>query len=87
MIADISQSVFVPKGVDVPSLNPKKLWEFKPSGIKEGDIISQGDIFGTVYENSLFSEHSIMVPPRCKGRVTYIAPAGEYNIHEKVIEL
>ena len=61
MIADISQSVFVPKGVDVPCLNPKKLWEFKPVGLKEGDILSQGDIFGTVYENSLFSEHSIMV--------------------------
>ena len=24
VIADYSQSVFVPKGVDVPSLNPKK---------------------------------------------------------------
>lgn len=77
----------MPKGVDVPSLNPKKLWEFKPSGIKEGDILSQGDIFGTVYENSLFSEHSILVPPKCKGKVTYVAPAGEYNIHEEVLEL
>lgn len=81
VIAEYSQSVFVPKGVDVPSLNPKKLWEFKPCKLKEGDIISQGDIFGSVYENSLFSDHSIMVPPRCKGRITYIAPQGEYNIH------
>jgi V-type H+-transporting ATPase subunit A len=87
VIADLSKSVFVPKGVDVPCLNPKKLWEFKPYNLKEGDIISQGDIFGTVYENSLFSEHSIMVPPRSKGRITYIAPAGEYNIHEEVLEL
>jgi len=66
----------VPKGVDVPSLDPKKLWEFKPSQLKVGDILSQGDIFGQVYENSLFSEHNILVPPRCKGRITYIAPAG-----------
>ena len=28
VIADYSQSIFVPKGVDVPSLNPKKLWQF-----------------------------------------------------------
>ena len=87
VIAEYSQSVFVPKGVDVPSLNPKKLWSFAPEKIKEGDILSQGDIFGLVYENSLFSEHRIMVPPKCKGRVTYIAPAGDYDIHEKVLEL
>lgn len=34
-----------------------------------------------------FSEHSIMVPPRSKGRITYIAPPGEYNIYEEVLEL
>ena len=87
VIAELSQSVFVPKGVDVPCLNPTKLWQFKPSQFKVGDILSQGDIFGTVYENSLFSEHSILVPPRAKGRITYVAPAGDYNIHEEVLEL
>lgn len=34
-----------------------------------------------VYENSLYSEHSILVPPKCRGRITYIAPPGGYNIH------
>ena len=82
VIADFSHSVFVPKGVDVPSLDPKKMWGFQPLKIKEGDILSQGDIFGIVNENSLFTEHAIMVPPRCRGRVTYIAPPGNYNIHE-----
>jgi V-type H+-transporting ATPase subunit A len=76
VIAEYSKSIFVPKGVDVPSLNPTKLWQFEPRKIKEGDILSQGDIFGVVNENSLFSEHMIMVPPKCKGRVTYIAPPG-----------
>jgi V-type H+-transporting ATPase subunit A len=87
VIADYTKSIYVPRGVDVPSLNPTKLWSFQPSKIKEGDILSQGDIFGSVYENTLFSDHKIMVPPKCKGRVTYVAPAGEYNIHEKVLEL
>ncbi len=82
VIADLSQSVFVPKGVDVPSLDPKKIWNFEPGKVKIGDVLSQGDIFGMVNENSLFSEHSILVPPKCKGRVTYVAPAGGYNIHE-----
>lgn len=87
VIADISKSIFVPKGVDVPSLNPTKMWAFEPGNVRVGDILSQGDIFGSVYENSLFSSHKIMLPPKAKGRVTYIAPAGDYNIHEKVLEL
>ena len=36
VIAEQSRSVFVPKGVDVPSLNPSKLWQFEPGKIKEG---------------------------------------------------
>lgn len=34
VIADFSKSVFVPKGVDVPSLDPKKIWNFQPGKIK-----------------------------------------------------
>ena len=72
----------------MPCLDPKKQWEFNPLGnIKEGDLLSQGDIFGVVNENSLFSEHSILVPPKGQGRVTYIAPPGMYNIHEEVLQL
>jgi vacuolar-type H+-ATPase catalytic subunit A/Vma1 len=71
--------------VNVPALDGKKLWEFVPSKLKQGDILSQGDIFGTVYENSLFSEHSIMLPPKAKGRVTFLADPGDYNIHEKIL--
>ena len=77
----------MPKGVDIPSLDPKKSWSFQPGKIKPGDILSQGDIFGSVIENSLFIDHSILVPPKCKGKVTYIASAGDYNIHEPILEL
>ena len=28
-----------------------------------------------------------MVPPKGKGRVTYIAPEGNYNITDKVLEV
>ena len=73
VIAEKSGSVFVPRGVDVPALDAKKEWSFQPSKLRIGDILSQGDIIGTVEENSLFSEHSILVPPKCKGRITYLA--------------
>ena len=37
-------------------------------------------------ENSLI-EHKIMLPPGARGNVTYIAPAGEYSLTDKVIEV
>jgi V-type H+-transporting ATPase subunit A len=87
VIAEKSGSVFVPRGVDVPALDAKKEWAFQPSKIKVGDLLSQGDIFGTVYENSLFSEHSILLPPKCKGRVTFLAEPGDYNIKHEILRL
>ena len=39
-----------------------------------------------MHENSLL-DHRIMVPPGAKGNVTYIAPAGEYSLEDKVLEL
>lgn len=86
VIAEISQSVFVPRGVDIPALDPKRIWEFRPCK-KEGDLVVAGDIFGKVHENNLFNEHRIMVPPGKSGKINYIAPDGNYTIHEKVMEI
>ena len=51
-----------------------------------GDRLTSGDIYANVHENSLL-DHRIMVPPGAKGNVTYIAPAGEYSLEDKVLEL
>ena len=48
-IAELAKDCFIPRGVDVAALNATKLWQFTPGGYKEGDLISGGDIFGTVY--------------------------------------
>ena len=40
-----------------------------------------------MYENNLFDEHKILLPPKAKGKVTYIAENGNYNIREKIIEI
>jgi vacuolar-type H+-ATPase catalytic subunit A/Vma1 len=50
-------------------------------------MLTAGDIYGTVFENNLFSEHKIMVPPRAKGRVTRIAERGNYTIDDKILTL
>lgn len=87
-IASVSSSVFIPRGVDVPALDGDKLWHFVPDPkLKVGSQLVGGDIFGQCHENNLFSEHKIMVPPKGKGKITYIAIEGNYTIHEKVLEL
>ena len=54
--------------------------------VQVGDRLTSGDIYANVHENSLL-DHRIMVPPGARGNVTYIAPAGEYTITDKVLEL
>ncbi|EPR62978.1 putative vacuolar ATP synthase subunit A [Toxoplasma gondii RUB] len=87
-IAQVAQSVFVPKGVDVPALDHKKLWEYNPvANVQVGDILTGGDIIGTVHENNLFLEHRIMIPPKIQGKVSWIAPAGSYTVKDTIMTL
>eukprot|EP01023_Acetabularia_acetabulum_P038474 TRINITY_DN368_c0_g1_i10.p1 TRINITY_DN368_c0_g1~~TRINITY_DN368_c0_g1_i10.p1 ORF type:complete len:614 (-),score=165.22 TRINITY_DN368_c0_g1_i10:334-2175(-) len=85
-IADVSGDVFIPRGVNVPSLDQTKQWEFHPSSYRVGDRVTGGDIIGTVPENTLL-DHKVMLIPQAKGTITYIAPAGNYNINERIIEV
>merc|ERR1719362_1239676 len=86
-IQELSQSVFVPRGVDVPNLDRDKRWDFQPQHVKVGDIVSGGDIVGVIKENGLFRKHNIMVPPNINGRVKKGSPAGQYKIEEPVVEI
>ncbi|CAK9088087.1 unnamed protein product [Durusdinium trenchii] len=87
-IQQMAQSVFVPRGVDVPNLDREKLWEYTPeNNIKVGDLVTGGDVVGVVKENGLFKKHYIMVPPGIKGRVKAVMPAGKYKIETPVVEV
>ncbi|KAK9834737.1 hypothetical protein WJX74_008831 [Apatococcus lobatus] len=77
---------FIPRGVEYQSLDRKTQWQFEPKKIKTGDRLTSGDIYATIQENSLV-EHRMMVPPGARGKVTYLAPAGEYSLEDKVLEL
>lgn len=85
-IAELSGDCFIARGVNVPSLDIVKQWEFHPTAYKVGDRITGGDVFAVVPENTLI-EHRIMLPPTARGTITYIAPPGHYNINEEVIEI
>ncbi|CDR96683.1 vacuolar ATP synthase catalytic subunit A, putative [Babesia bigemina] len=87
-IYDAYQEYYVPLGVNMPSLDRTKIWSYTPNpSITVGSMVTGGDIFGTVEENDIFTKHHIMVPPNVSGKVTYAAPAGNYTIEERLLEV
>lgn len=89
-IAQISGSVFVPRGVDLPSLDQNRQYTFVPNHDKgPGAIVAGGDQIGHVFENDLFHQHIIMAPPKCNGTIVEIMPEGQYTVSDcvAVIEL
>ncbi|KAF5095469.1 hypothetical protein D0Z00_003129 [Geotrichum galactomycetum] len=82
-----SQSIYIPRGIDAPALNRDVKYDFTPGNLKVGDHITGGDIFGSVFENSLMSVHNILLPPKARGTITYIAEAGSYTVAEKILEV
>lgn len=91
-IARLSGDCFIPRGVDIACLDPAKQWQFTPKNFKEGDLISGGDIFGTVFENEIISQHKIMCPPNIFGEVVKIYGGGTdgkdlFHIDEPVMEV
>lgn len=75
---------FITKGVEVPSLNRNRTWQF--TACKSiGDMVIPGDIIGIVEESSIV-QHKIMVPNGIKGRIVSIED-GEYTIENTVCEV
>lgn len=79
--------IFIPRGINIPSLDMDHKWHFVPEkSVGIGDKVTGGDIYGSVRENDLIN-HKIMLPPRDMGEVTYIAPEGEYDLNDVVLEI
>ena len=81
----LTDSIYIPKGVNVPALPRDTQWEFNPASIKIGSHMTGGDIFGSVIENSMIN-HKIMLEPKARGTVTYIAAPGNYTVEDVVLE-
>ena len=78
---EAAKSNFLTKGVSVPSLNRTKKWDFKATA-KVGDVVSSGDIVGTVQETSVV-EQKIMVPYGISGKVKSIQQ-GSFTVTDVV---
>ncbi|KZC13470.1 PREDICTED: V-type proton ATPase catalytic subunit A [Dufourea novaeangliae] len=84
-INELTNSIYIPKGINVPALSRTTSWEYNPLNIKSGSHITGGDLFGVVYENTLV-KHRMILPPKSKGTVTYVAPPGNYTVNDIVLE-
>lgn len=78
-IHDLTQSIYIPKGVNTPSLNRDIKWDFFPQYVRIGSHITGGDVYGYVHENSLI-KHKLTLPPKAKGTITFLAEPGTYDI-------
>jgi len=85
-ISEKSGSVFIPRGVDAVGLDMQRKWAFQPEPLKVGDPVTGGDIIGHVVETTLITQ-KIMLPPKAKGKVKWIAEPGTYTIEEPIITI
>jgi len=67
----------ITRGIMVDALDHEKLWAFTPVA-KVGDLVTGGDILGTVQETEAVL-HRVMVPPTTSGKLVWIFE-GEANI-------
>jgi V-type H+-transporting ATPase subunit A len=84
-IAEVTQSIYIPRGIQTTALDDDIKWAFKPLNFRVGDAISGGDIYGTVPENNIIT-HQVMAKPGTMGTITYLAAAGSYTIDDVVLK-
>ena len=84
VIRERTRSNNLPRGVEVPALDREKKWDFTAVAAP-GDVVSGGDVLGTVQETDSIL-HKIMVPPNRKGKVVSIQ-SGSYTVTEPVCVL
>ncbi|MCQ2396728.1 MAG: V-type ATP synthase subunit A [Lentisphaeria bacterium] len=78
-------SSFIARGEKTPALDLDRKWSFKPI-VKLGDVMEAGQVLGEVQETESVL-HRVMIPPRHRGRITKLVPAGEYDGHDTLCEL
>ena len=72
---------FIFRGMEMPSLDREKKWEFVPSA-RKGDMVEGGDIIGEVKETAILI-HRIMVPPGLKGTIADIKK-GSFTVEDEI---
>ncbi|MBW2003346.1 MAG: V-type ATP synthase subunit A [Deltaproteobacteria bacterium] len=70
---------YITRGINIPSLDPEKKWDFNPL-VKKGDELVEGDFIGEVRESKVIL-NKVMVPPGIKGKVVEIK-SGSFTVND-----
>lgn len=74
----------ITRGLDVTALDREKRWPFVPNAdLKAGQEIRGGMILGTVQE-TVSTEHRILVPPDIKGELLELVGAGDHDLRQVI---
>jgi V/A-type H+-transporting ATPase subunit A len=84
-VLELRSGAFIGRGIKTTPLYRKQKWAFTPR-IKPGTAVQGGTLLGVVPETPAI-EHRVMVPPEMSGRLTWVAPPGEYTIEEPIARL
>ena len=85
VVFNSTKSADLERGMKFPPLSRSKTWQFKPLR-KINEIVESGDVIGIVQETQ-FIEHKIMVPLNITGKLSFIAPEGEYTILDEIYKI
>jgi len=79
---------YIPRGINLPGLDRKKKWEFKPNGdLRAGETVETGDILGEIKETELIV-HRVMVPPTIgRGTLVRAPEKGSYTVEDTIAEI
>ncbi|BAP63225.1 ATP synthase subunit A [Methanococcus maripaludis] len=80
-IENATGSIYIPRGVSVPSISREIKWDFEPTAAA-GDEVITGDVIGTVQETASIV-HKIMIPFGVSGKIKEIK-AGSFTVEETV---
>ena len=83
-IIQAQEGDFVTRGIEAPSLDREKKWNFSPL-VSKGQEVVTGDFLGEVEETPLI-KHKIMVPPGGSGEIVEIKE-GQFTVEEVIAHI
>ncbi len=76
---------YIMRGTVASALDREKKWPFVVVA-EAGTDVAGGDVLGTVKEGQTIV-HRVMVPPKDSGRLSWVAPSGDYTIDDVIAKL
>lgn len=79
------EGAFIGEGCNISALDEEKLWDVTVT-VKPGDQLSGGSVYASCPETPLIT-HYCTIEPNVAGTVTWVAPNGQYRIHDTVVKI